>query len=40
MYLTEILWIISWPILIYVALKASQFVIRKYEKAEKQKLSK
>jgi hypothetical protein len=31
MYLESILWLLSWPILIYISLKAVQYALKKYE---------
>jgi hypothetical protein len=32
MYLTEILWFLSWPVLIYISYKLSVFAVNKLEK--------
>lgn len=31
MYWTEILWLISWPVLIWISYKLSVFVVNKYD---------
>ncbi len=31
MYLESILWLLSWPVLIYISLKAVQYALKKYE---------
>jgi hypothetical protein len=33
-YLSEIVWLVSWPILIYFSYKLSEFAINKYKRIE------
>jgi hypothetical protein len=35
-YLSEILWLLSWPVLIFAAWQLCAFAVRKFEKREKE----
>jgi hypothetical protein len=39
-YLSEILWLVSWPILIYFSYKLSEIAINRYRKVEEKESAK